>query len=225
VDPSKDQSYALHVLNQEQLARALFPLGEMTKQETREHARRFGLRIAEKQESQDLCFIADGNYRNFLRRRIPNVLQPGNIVDRRGQVLGRHAGLANYTIGQRKGLGVALGEPLYVLALDGARNEVVVGRAEELGQREFTVGRVNWISGQVPEGETRVTVKIRYRAAECPATLSRVPSELPASPMEGAARARPDVCVVLDRPLRDITPGQAAVFYDGEVCLGGGIIR
>ena len=222
IDPKKDQSYALHVLNQEQLARAMFPLGEFTKDETREMARRFGLRVAEKHESQDLCFIADGEYRNFLRRNIPSTLAPGDIVDTRGNILGKHAGLAFYTIGQRKGLGVAAGrrardpqraEPLFVLALDAARNAVIVGRAEELGKRELVAGAANWIAGSAPRAEIRVMAKIRYRAAEVPATVTPLGGE--------GARVR----VVFDQPLRDITPGQAVVFYDGQVCLGGGVIE
>jgi tRNA-uridine 2-sulfurtransferase len=222
IDPKKDQSYALHILNQEQLSRAMFPLGEFTKDETREMARRFGLRVAEKRESQDLCFIADGEYRNFLRRNIPNSLVPGEIVDTRDHVVGKHQGLALYTIGQRKGLGVAIGEPLFVLALDAARNVVVVGRAEELGKRELIAGAVNWSAGSTPRDEIRVTAKIRYRAAEAPATV--IPFPLLSKAGEGrdrGDRAR----VVFDQPLRDITPGQAVVFYDGEVCLGGGVIE
>ncbi len=205
----------------------MFPLGEFTKEQTREMARRFGLRVAEKHESQDLCFVADGEYRNFLRRNIPNALASGDIVDTRGNVLGRHEGLAFYTIGQRKGLGIAVGrrardpqraEPLFVLALDAARNAVVVGRAEELGKRELIAGAVNWIAGSAPRGEMRVTAKIRYRSMESPATV--YPSPLSSQTEEGAK-----VRVVFDQPLRDITPGQAVVFYDGEVCLGGGIIQ
>lgn len=219
IDPKKDQSYALHVLNQTQLTHAMFPLGEFMKEETREMARRFGLRVAEKDESQDLCFIADGDYRDFFRRNAPSApvaslragLVPGDLVDIRGNVIGRHEGLAFYTIGQRKGLGVAVGEPLYVLALDAARNAVVVGRAEELGRRELVAGVVNWIAGKPPRGEIRVTAKIRYRAAEAAASVT---------PLDEAC-----ACVRFDQPLRDITPGQAVVFYDGEVCLGGGMIE
>jgi len=226
IDPKKDQSYALHVLNQEQLSHAMFPLGEFTKEETREMARRFGLRVAEKHESQDLCFIADGDYRNFLRRNLPNApstwlragLAPGDIVDTRGNVIGRHEGLAYYTIGQRKGLGLAVGEPLFVLALDAARNVVTVGRAEELGKRELFAGAVNWIAGSAPRGEIRVSAKIRYRAGQVPATV--YPHAGP-PPVRGEGA---EVRVIFDQPLRDITPGQAVVFYDGAVCLGGGII-
>ncbi len=228
-DPKKDQSYALSVLNQEQLSRALFPLGEFTKEETRAMARRFGLRVAEKHESQDLCFIADGEYRNFLRRNIPAALVPGDIVDTRGKVIGKHEGRAFYTIGQRKGLGGAVGrrdrdpqrpEPRYVIVLDAGRNAVVVGRAEELGKRVLVAGAVNWIAGSAPRDEIRVTAKIRYRASQAAATVYLHPSPPLSSTEEGA-----NVRVVFDQPLRDIAPGQAVVFYDGDVCLGGGIIE
>jgi tRNA-specific 2-thiouridylase len=218
VDPKKDQSYALSVLTQGQLSHAMFPLGEYTKEETREQARKFGLRVSEKDESQDLCFIADGEYRNFLRRNIPDALTPGDIVDTRGNVLARHAGLPFYTIGQRKGLNVAVGEPLYVLELDAQNNAVVVGRQSELGKRELVASRVNWVAGNAPEMPVRVSAKIRYRASEVPATLHPHPSSPPSATGEG-------VHVEFDEPLRDITPGQAVVFYFGEVCLGGGIIE
>ena len=217
IDPKKDQSYALSVLTQAQLSQALFPLGEYRKDETREIARRFGLRVSEKDESQDLCFIADGEYRNFLRRNIPNALQPGDIVDTHGTVLARHEGLPLYTIGQRKGLNVAVGEPLYVLDLDTRRNAVVVGRRDELGKRELVAGRVNWIAGQAPRLPVRVSAKIRYRASEAAATITAVEP--------GSERAGEQVRVTFDEPLRDITPGQAVVFYDEAVCLGGGVIQ
>lgn len=210
VDLQKDQSYALALLTQEQLSRVMFPLGGFTKAQVREMARRFDLRVSDKPESQDLCFIADGDYRNFLRRNVPNAFIPGDIVDMRGNVLGRHSGLANYTIGQRKGL-PAVGEPLYVIELNRVRNQVIVGRANELGRRELIAQSVNWIAGEPPLNETRVTAKIRYRAIEAWATVSALD--------ETHAR------VIFDEPLRDITPGQAVVFYDGERCLGGGLIQ
>ncbi len=212
VDARKDQSYALHVLSQEQLAHAIFPLGEFTKEQTREMARGYGLRVAAKDESQDLCFIADGDYRNFMRRNRPDALVPGPILDTRGNVVGQHTGLPDYTIGQRKGLGIAAGEPLYVTALDRTRNAVIVGRASDLGKRELVARRVNWIApSTASELPLRVGVKIRYRASEQPATVF--------------AENEDTVRVVFDAPLRDITPGQAAVFYDGERCLGGGLIE
>ncbi|MBI3913427.1 MAG: tRNA 2-thiouridine(34) synthase MnmA [Chloroflexi bacterium] len=210
VDPKKDQSYALAVLTQAQLAHAMFPLGEFTKEETRAMARRFGLRVAEKSDSQDLCFIADGKYRNFLSRNIPNALLPGDIVDARGNVLGKHLGLPFYTIGQREGLGIARGKPLYVLALDAARNALVVGGREELGKRELIARNMNWIAGNAPVAGAHVMGKIRYRAPDIAATFF---------PEANGVRVK------FDEPLRDITPGQAIVLYDGEECLGGGIIE
>lgn len=213
IDPKKDQAYALYRLTQDQLSHTMFPLGEMTKEQTRANARRFALRVSDKDESQDLCFIADGNYRNFLKRNIPEALAPGPIVDASGRQLGMHEGLPFYTIGQRKGLGIAAAAPLYVTALDPARNAVVVGSRQELGRRELIARDVNWISGRAPAEPIRVTAKIRYRAEEAAATVT------PLDGVEGSqARAH------FDEPLRDITPGQAVVFYRGEVCLGGGTI-
>lgn len=219
IDPKKDQSYALHILTQDQLAHAMFPLGNFTKEETREMARRFGLRVADKQESQDLCFIADGEYRNFLRRNVPAALTPGDIVDLDGKVIGHHQGLPLYTIGQRKGLGIAAGEAMFVLALDTERNALVVGFAREMGRVELTARAVNWIAGPPPHDELHVTAKIRYRATETPARVYVNPS-----PSSAPAGTTEEVRVVFNQPLRDITPGQAVVFYDGALCLGGGII-
>lgn len=217
VDSHKDQSYALHILTQTQLARTMFPLGAMTKRETRELAQKFGLRVAAKDDSQDLCFIADGNYRNFMRRNRPDALVPGPILDIHGNVLGTHTGLPDYTIGQRKGLGIAAPHALYVTALDAARNAVIVGGAQDLGKRALTARNVNWIPPRLQnELPLRATVKIRYRSVEHPATL--IPSPTPTGRGENVVR------VEFDEPLRDITPGQAAVFYDGAKCLGGGII-
>jgi len=218
VDAKKDQSYALHILSQDQLAHSMFPLGEFTKTETRAMAAKYNLRVAEKQESQDLCFVADGEYRNFMRRNRPDALTPGPILDTRGSVLGQHTGLPDYTVGQRKGLGIAAREPLYVIALDGARNALVVGSKAELGKRVLTARDVNWIPPRLAEKlPLRAEVKIRYRSAEAPATLSHVSAF--------AGRGDNKVRVEFDEPLRDITPGQAAVFYESDRCLGGGIIE
>jgi tRNA-specific 2-thiouridylase len=212
IDPNKDQSYALHILSQQQLAHSIFPLGEFTKPETREMARRFGLRVSDKDDSQDLCFIADGDYRNFMRRSRPDSLVPGPILDMQRNVLGRHTGLPDYTIGQRKGLRIASSEALYVTALDAARNAVIVGHAAALGKSELIARGINWITAcptlHVP---FRAAVKIRYRSVERPATLTALDGD----------RAH----VAFDDTVRDITPGQAAVFYDGDRCLGGGIIE
>ncbi|MGQ9490834.1 MAG: tRNA 2-thiouridine(34) synthase MnmA [Anaerolineae bacterium] len=208
-DRSKDQSYVLSVLGQAELAQALFPVGEYTKLEVRALAAARGLPTASRVESQDLCFIADGDYRRFLTEHAGQAIRPGPILDRQGRQLGTHRGLPFYTIGQRGGLGIAAAQPLYVLALDVARNAVIVGTAAELGQRWLRAEQVNWIAGQPPSSPLRAAVQIRYRAEAVPATI------LP----------RPDAVEVhLSEPLRAITPGQAAVFYDGEICLGGGII-
>jgi tRNA-specific 2-thiouridylase len=211
VDRSKDQSYVLHVLNQEQLSHALFPLGEYTKPEVRQMARDFNLPVAERSESQDLCFLGKGSYRDFLLRNVEEIENPGPIIDRAGQVLGEHRGMSFYTIGQRKGLGINAAHPLYVIRKDLQRNALIVGPEEDLGQQELSARQVNWISGEAPFGRMRVMVKIRYKAQEAGAVIT---------PLEDR-----QVHLRFDRPLRDITPGQAAVFYDGEVCLGGGIIQ
>ena len=211
VDLNKDQSYVLHVLQQEQLARAMFPLGAYTKSRVREMARDFDLPVAERSDSQDLCFLGNGDYREFLLRNAPEVANPGSIVTRNGEILGEHQGLAFYTIGQRKGLGIAAPHPLYVLEKDGENNTLVVGPKEQLGRVELTTGAVNWISGQPPKNPISTSVKIRYKSREVAGIVT---------PLEDGGSS-----VKFTESLRDITPGQAAVFYDVEVCLGGGIIE
>ncbi len=211
VDPAKDQSYVLSVMGQAQLARVLFPVGEYTKPEVRAIAARHGLPTASKGDSQDLCFLGDGDYRRFLRDHAPEIMQPGPIVRSDGTVIGEHVGLPNYTIGQRKGLGVQAREPLYVIGMNPYRNALIVGTVEELGSRTLTAQRVNWCSGRIPDAPFRAQVKIRYKANPAPALVT---------PLDGD-RIRVD----FDVPLRDITPGQAAVMYDGEIVLGGGIIE
>ena len=210
VDANKDQSYVLSVMGQAQLRHAMFPVGEFTKPQIRELARKFNLPVAERPDSQDLCFLADNDYRRFLAEHAPQVVRPGPIVDSSGKVLGRHQGLAFYTIGQRKGIGLAAAEPLYVLTTDPERNALVVGPVTELGQTTMRVGRINWVEGVSPTQPFECTVKIRYKAAERPCTVT---------PLEGGRAG-----VALKEPARDVTPGQGAVFYDGDVCLGGGII-
>jgi len=210
VDAQKDQSYVLSVLTQQKLAHACFPLGEYTKPQVRELARQFGLPVAERADSQDLCFLGDGDTRAFLLRHAPQVEAPGPILSYAGQVLGAHRGLAFYTIGQRKGLGLASPTPLYVLAKDRERNALVVGEGHLLGGQELTAAQVNWVSGVAPDGPIRAAVKIRYKAVEAPGIVTPL--------AEGRVR------VNFAEPLRDITPGQAVVFYQGEVCLGGGVI-
>jgi tRNA-specific 2-thiouridylase len=210
VDHAKDQSYVLHVLTQERLSRALFPVGDYSKPEIRELARNFNLPTASRAESQDLCFLAGQDYRDFLRRNAPQIAYPGPILNRAGQTLGEHNGLAYYTIGQRKGLGIPSSVPLYVLAKDAATNSLVVGVEAELGSRELTAQDVNWIAGEAPVEPLRLQVKTRYTAREAWAMVT--PLEL----------GRVDVH--FEEAQRDLTPGQAAVFYEGDNVLGGGLI-
>ncbi len=211
LDEAKDQSYVLSVMGQEQLAQVLFPVGVYTKPEVRAIAARHGLPTASKGDSQDLCFLGDGDYRRFLREHAPEIMVAGPIVRRDGSVIGEHTGLANYTIGQRKGLGVFAAEPLYVIGMNPYRNALIVGTADELGSRELTAARVNWCSGRAPDAPFRAEVKIRYKAKPAPARVEPL----------AADRIR----IIFDAPLRDITPGQGAVVYAGEVVLGGGIIE
>jgi tRNA-specific 2-thiouridylase len=211
VDRAKDQSYVLHVLNQEKLNRALFPVGDYTKPEIRKIAESFGLPTASRHDSQDLCFLAGDDYRNFLQRNAAEMLKPGKITRRDGEVIGEHNGLANYTIGQRKGLGVSSAVPLYILGKDATSNTVIVGTQDELGSHELIAKDVNWISGEAPNESFRAEVKIRYTAKEAGALVM---------PLEDG-----QVKVQFDAPQRDVTAGQAAVFYQGDVLLGGGLIQ
>jgi len=210
-DRSKDQSYVLHVLNQEKLTKALFPIGDYPKPEIRQIAWSFGLPTASRHDSQDLCFLAGDDYRNFLKRNAAGMFVPGPIVSRSGEVLGKHTGLVNYTIGQRKGLDVPSSVPLYVLGKNVSTNTLVVGEQVELGLRELVAYDVNWVSGEAYNEPFRAEVKIRYTAKETVALVT---------PLEIGSR----VLIRFDTPQRDITAGQAAVFYQGEVLIGGGII-
>lgn len=209
-DGSKDQAYMLCMLTQAELSRTMFPLGEYTKHRVREMAQEFELPTATQEDSQDLCFLPDGDYRGFLLRYSPEARKPGKIVDRQGNQLGEHEGLAFYTIGQRKGLGIYRPEPLYVLEKNLERNEVVVGTLTELGQQVMAVEAVNWISGRALDDGSMVDVKIRYKA----------------KPVKGkiAVTGKTAVTVEFGTPMRDITPGQIAVFYDDDRVLGGGVI-
>jgi tRNA-specific 2-thiouridylase len=217
-DRSKDQSYVLHVLTQEKLAKALFPVGEYPKSKIRTLARDFDLPIYDKSDSQDLCFLAGEDYREFLRRNAVEAAHPGLIMTRGGETLGDHQGLAYYTIGQRKGLGVQSSRPLYVLSKEIATNTLIVGSEDELGSREMTVKDVNWISGEAPGGNFRATVKTRYTAKEAWGEVI---------PGGSSSREGPftNLIVRFDLPQRDITPGQSAVFYCEDVVLGGGTIN
>jgi len=209
----KDQSYFLWELTQEQLSRAMFPLGEMSKPEVRDVARASGLAVAEKKESQEICFVPDGNYAGFIDRylaaegsenRLPG---EGEIVSATGEVMGHHDGVHHYTIGQRRGIGIAHEKPLYVINIDAPKNKVVVGREDELLSREFTAAGVNWIAFDKPATEVRAEVRVRYRHAPQPATITPVPDDR--------------VQVVFDEPQRAITPGQTTVFYRGDEVVGG----
>ncbi len=211
IDPGKDQSYVLHSLNQQSLPRVFFPLGDYTKAQVRKMADDFDLPVFNKPDSQDLCFLGEGGYRGFLRRHAPQTRTPGEIVDTRGEVLGAHSGLPNYTIGQRKGLGIFRPEPTFVLALDPVKNRVIVGSRAELGRDELTAHSVTYVSGKPPAEPFRVTAKIRYKSRSAPATVT---------PLENNR-----LHAKLDTPLPDITPGQGFVFYDGNRVLGGGIIE
>jgi tRNA-uridine 2-sulfurtransferase len=215
VDESKDQSYFLFGLTQGQLARAEFPLGELTKQEVREIARRLAVPVAEKAESQEICFVPTGNYVRFIESYLQEQGSAapaggGEIVTTSGEVIGHHNGLHHYTVGQRKGLGLALGYPVYVIALDRAKNQLVVGEDGELRRSVCTVRNVNWIPYALPDGPVEAAVRIRNRHEPALAEITPI----------DASNAR----VTFREPQRAITPGQAAVFYAGEQVLGGGWI-
>ena len=210
LDVSKDQSYFLAGLTQEQLRYAMMPLGEYTKTEVRDLARKYQLRTAEKVESQELCFVADTNYRRFLQDRIPEKIESGDIIDKDGKVLGKHQGVPFYTIGQRRGLGIAVGKPLYVTQLNASENTVVVGEPDDLLEDTMHVERINLISIEKLTEPIRALVKIRSRDDGGLATISPISDT--------------EAIVQFDEPRRAITPGQATVFYDGEYVIGGGWI-
>ena len=209
-DRRKEQSYFLYMLGQQELARAMFPLGEWTKDRVRTLAQERDLPAAHARESQDLCFVRDGDYRRFLREHAPQMFVPGPILDQDGRKLGRHHGLAQYTIGQRRGIGIAAPEALYVLCLDTQRNALIVGTKQELGRRTLVAQDVRWVSGRTPQATFAADVRIRYRARLAQATVTPLPN----------AGTR----VELVEPLRGITPGQGVVFYLEQTVLGGGLI-
>ncbi len=209
-DQIKDQSYVLSVLNQKDLDHTLFPLGNLTKKEAREHAHRMALPVAEKPESQDLCFVPDGDYRDFLRQQNFSP-KPGPIISHEGEILGEHQGLADYTIGQRRGLGISRSHPLYVLDKVTSTNTLIVGPRSALGRDRFLAGPVNWIRGEAPDELLEVGVQVRYKSQVVLGSVELLPDGY--------------VEVKLTNDLPDITPGQSAVFYHGEICLGGGAIQ
>jgi tRNA-uridine 2-sulfurtransferase len=209
LDEGKDQSYVLSGLTQEQLRSTLLPIGGMQKSDVRELARKNSLPTAEKSDSQDLCFLAGDDYRNFLRRLSPEIMQPGPIIDIDGRQLGEHSGLPDYTIGQRKGLG-AIQEPYYVIRKDVEANALIVGKKDQLGSDTCFIERMNWIVDDSISTMSHISVKIRYKA--------------PAVPAEISFRENGSLCVKFEKRLRDITPGQQAVLYHDDICLGGGLI-
>lgn len=211
LDAGKDQSYVLYTMTQQRLAHILLPVGNYTKDEIRQIAADKQLPVFNRPDSQDLCFLGDGDYRSFLQRRAPEVIQSGPILNTSGETLGEHRGLAFYTIGQRKGLGITSSQPMYVLQMDTSSNSLIVGTLEELGQTELSAHQVTYISGQPPTAPINVTAKIRYKAREIEATLTHLKDDR--------------VHMMFTTPLRDITPGQSVVFYQGEQVLGGGIIE
>ena len=212
-DPNKDQSYFLWELTQDQLSRALFPLGEMSKPDARDTARRNDLAVAEKKESQEICFVPDGDYSGFIDRYLEAEHQTnrlpgeGEIVTASGEVLGVHTGIHRYTVGQRRGLGISDARPLYVLNVDAVGNRVIVGYDDELSSDEFTAAGVNWIAIDRPSDPVRAEVRVRYRHTAAPATITSLPNNR--------------IQVKFDEPQRAITPGQATVFYRGDEVVGG----
>ena len=210
LDETKDQSYVLYSFTQEHLAHTLLPLGGLAKTEVRKIAGESGFVNADKPDSQDICFVPDGDYATFIRNYTGHDYPAGNFVDEEGHVLGRHTGIIGYTVGQRKGLGIAFGKPMYVKKVNPADNTVVLCENEKLFSRVVIADRFNWISGETPEGDIRCSAKIRYRHKEQPASATVLP--------DGKVK------ILFDEPQRAITPGQSAVLYDGDIVLGGGII-
>ena len=209
-DRTKDQSYVLAMLSQAQLRLSLLPLGELTKAEVRKQAKTLNLDVADRQDSQDLCFLGDIDYRDFLQRYAPNSESPGEIVNLEGKVLGKHQGLAFYTIGQRRGIQVAAPEPYFVIGKDTNNNRLVIGFADQAQKGHLRSIHPNWISGEPPTQGELFEVMIRYRTQPIAAQLVFISGD--------------EFRLELSQPLRGITPGQVAVLYQGEVCLGGGII-
>lgn len=207
----KDQSYVLYTLTQEQLAHIAFPLGEMSKEEVRKIALRLALPVAEKAESQDICFVPEGDYAAVIEKYSGFSSVPGDFVDEEGRVLGRHKGIIHYTIGQRKGLGLSLPAPLFVIRIDPEKNEVVLGPSEKLFKKEVPVKNFHWISGEAPAGPAAGQAKLRYRQKAAPVM---------ALPQEDGS-----VLLQFDEPQRAPTPGQSAVLYRDDEVLGGGIIQ
>ncbi len=210
IDQRKDQSYVLYVMTQDRLARTLFPLGEQTKEQTRQIAAALGLHVAGKVESQEICFVPTRNYRDYLRENNPSAMRPGPILDTEGRVVGSHAGVAMYTIGQRRGLGIASDRPLFVLDIWPEANTLVIGEEHALYREDAYVEGLNWMAIDRLEAPLRVGAKARYKAEEAGAVIEPWGED--------------GVRVVFDAPQRALTPGQTIVFYDGDVIVGGGTL-
>jgi tRNA-specific 2-thiouridylase len=210
LDSNKDQSYVLYAMTQDQLAHTLLPLGELSKERTRELARERGFVTAHKHESQDICFVPDGDYGSFIRRYTGRACERGTIVNTQGETLGTHGGIIDFTVGQRKGIGIAASRPLYVSAIDPTTNTVVVGGEDELYSRRVLVRDINLISRERLEAPCRVTAKHRYRSSEQPAVVTQLDDD--------------SLEVVFDEPQKAVARGQALVLYEGDVVLGGGTI-
>lgn len=210
-DKAKDQSYFLYVLTQEQLKRTLFPVGEFTKGQIRRFARKFGLHTADRAESQEICFVLNGDYVSFVKARKPEAFQPGPILDQSGRQLGEHHGIAHFTIGQRRGMRLAWKKPLYVIAIDAERNAIIVGEEKDLLKKKLLALKVNLIALEELSLPIEVMAKIRYKHEEAKAIVYPVEKEM--------------VVVEFKEPQRAITPGQSVVFYQGDIVVGGGIIH
>jgi len=209
-DRKKDQSYFLHLMTQKQLSRTLMPVGDFTKQEVRKKAQEFGLPVAQRPESQEICFVPDNDYAGFLQNRIPEAFRPGPIVDSENRTLARHKGILHYTIGQRRGMGISAPHPLYVLSILSDKNTIVVGPEEKLYGKTLLASHVNLISQAKITKPLEVKARIRYKHSEAKALITPLDSD--------------KALVEFERPQRAITPGQSVVFYDGDGVVGGGII-
>lgn len=216
VDDTKDQSYVLYMLDQRELSRTLFPLGSLRKTEVRKIAEENDLINAKKPDSQDICFVRDGDYAAFIEEWTGEETEPGDFLNTKGEVIGKHKGVIHYTIGQRRGLGIAAEKPLYVIAKSAKDNTVTLGFAEDLGVMEIDVAGLNWIAVERLTAPTRAKVKVRYHQQEQPATLTPILAEDPKDD---------HLHIAFDEPQRGVAPGQAAVFYEEDVVLGGGTIQ
>ena len=216
LDGKKDQSYALFNLPKENLSRILLPLGTYTKTQVRQIAADFKLPVHDKPESQEICFVADNNYANLISKRAPQLCRPGPVVDTNGKKIGEHNGIFHFTIGQRRGIGIALGKPAYVIKLDAATNTVVLGTGEHLRQRKLRADNVNWLVEPPPDKPFKATVQIRYNHRGAPALVTPIVDD------DGKVNR---VVADFDGPVTAITPGQAAVFYDNDLVIGGGWIE